>query len=743
MLQTSMNTTGKLSHLVGVQPFMPDTDQVGEKKEENDEDEKKILKVNPKGLLPGKYHVVGLVNIEGSERPAFLDECTAIDLEENAVPPIPVFIPEDDEAYFASEQQEHAWRSCLLTIFLSAQCVFFCLEGPRFPPHLLSILRSLQSAKAVMIKRFMVEAEEQLPGNRQNTARRKKSVNPKISSNLLRLEKALDAQIRQLLISSGCLLRPSYKALFALSADKCLHILEDENVLLESNKKRMEDILDMYMQISEEVADGSSNQKNDGWGDDLPSSFSFSSFLSAHLDSSIPILSFSTHPPPKLRVTPVDGEIWRSNYARKARKALASTTSSTGGGEEQGADKLEEERGNVMIEDVSMELAGGLWADQEVSVRCCREAARKGLSEYLRGAPKLYRKEEHERRKKRAIAVFSSLSRGPARREHLSCLLSLCDLQWKEEKRQCERVSFNFLPCLHAAASCLQEDGCRSGLTFSSFSGCGRRRKEREDPFTFLASNHRFYEQCEKEMAEVGREFLCLPLKCRRSEERKMEEGEEGGDASERRRRTAELRKVRMKDGRPLLCCRLYVLGPREAYKEEEGFQPEGCESPCFFQKIAQKAEETRDGEILASSNSQEEGRGDGNGRSAGKGTGKKSASGGGGGGGGGGMEDTDWPSLPLLANIRNSRWSDRSRRFAGSEKEEGASDKGGEKQGNSRRKRTTNALEDALSSALEKKAQSSHQKQDCPHHKDDCLVALDYEAKHSRSLSTDLSVEV
>ena len=98
----------------------------------------------------------------------------------------------------------------------------------------------LMRSQVVMIKRFMVEAEEQLPGDRQNSARvrgriidddtivarlsvlmdvipclsflvvlavatlaslplmlvqRKKSVNPKISSNLLRLEKALDAQV--------------------------------------------------------------------------------------------------------------------------------------------------------------------------------------------------------------------------------------------------------------------------------------------------------------------------------------------------------------------------------------------------------------------------------------------------------------------------------------------------------------------------------------------------------------------
>eukprot|EP00960_Hanusia_phi_P028548 747464-Hanusia_phi.AAC.1 len=464
----------------------------------------------------------------------------------------------------------------------------------------------------------------------------------------------------------------------------------------------MENILDTYMQIGAELMDDSSKERGpsklDGTADDISTPFSFSSFLSAHLDSALPLLSFSTHPPPKLRVSPLDGGVWYRNYGKKS-DLLTSRSSKQREGATNGGQEVWTDAPRVLLEEMAMELAGGLWADQEVSVSSCRTAVRTSLSEYLRGLPRLYRRKEHEIRKQRAANCFSRLTRGPARQQHLSCLLALCDLEWKEERRQCERLSFNNLPCLHAAASCSQEEACRSGVTFASYSGCGRGRREREDPFTFLAANHLFYEACEA-LPDACSEFLCVPLRCRRSEERRVEGAEEGPEDSERKTKTAEMKKVSEKDGRPLVSCRVYVLGTREAYKEEEGFLAEGSSTPCFLQKIVQQVEERRFAEGLASSASQEEGRAaDGHGSN--KSTDKKSGPGGAGAGGGGGMEETDWPSLPLLANIRSTRWSDRSKRIATSGREEGTSS---EKQGNSRRKRTTNALEDALSSALEKK---------------------------------------
>eukprot|EP00960_Hanusia_phi_P028549 747464-Hanusia_phi.AAC.2 len=123
------NGLGNLSNFVEVQPFspvagiavepplllssMPDMSNLSRSRRRTTKNQMSMT-----GPLSGQYHVVGLVDVEGGEviltdlrpeRPAFLDDCTAIDLEQVPIPLIPIFIPEvqnEDEVDGEDEDED-------------------------------------------------------------------------------------------------------------------------------------------------------------------------------------------------------------------------------------------------------------------------------------------------------------------------------------------------------------------------------------------------------------------------------------------------------------------------------------------------------------------------------------------------------------------------------------------------------------------------------------------------------------
>jgi hypothetical protein len=164
----------------------------------------------------------------------------------------------DEGSYYSIEEHIFRWESQLLVIFVSVHTVLLLCSGSRFPVTVLQTLRSLQSAKKALFDAGVFTkgsvggtaggcggGGRKLEGGQHSqlecvpslaffmhapVALLRRGVTAAHGS-ILAFEKAMDAQVREVLDSAGCIRTSFYntthgvsiEALFVLHTDKCCH----------------------------------------------------------------------------------------------------------------------------------------------------------------------------------------------------------------------------------------------------------------------------------------------------------------------------------------------------------------------------------------------------------------------------------------------------------------------------------------------------------------------------------------
>ncbi|XP_043230940.1 protein SMG8-like isoform X2 [Amphibalanus amphitrite] len=151
-------------------------------------------------------------------------------------------------------------------------------------------------------------------------------------------------------------------------------------------------------------------------------------------------------------------------------------------------------------------LRSALDSDTRFSEARCAKVLPMAVSAYQEGLPARYSLDFHNRKLLSAMAVFRLHARGPCCGQYLARLEEECGRLWRQGRQICEALSLTGNPCINPVHRLPGQpededdlehrrpemDHC-SGVRYLSTCNCGRRQRQRDDPFTVRRANYEFY----------------------------------------------------------------------------------------------------------------------------------------------------------------------------------------------------------------------------------------------------------